>query len=336
MIDSGVQKGWGDGPWRRWTALVRGLGLDADHAAVAVLRDVVASAERSGAVRSDALNALFALGHSDRRELLQQGIADSDGEVRAAALAELAKEDAPQAIALLKLAIEGGEGSVRQAAVRALAGIDSKLVSPVIARLAGAEALAEEPSNIAVELIEAAAAQGGEVELEAVRALTPEVSELDALAPWRPALVGGDAEAGRVVFLEKTEVNCLRCHVAGDQGSSEVGPDLTGVGSRLDARALLESIVAPNTTLAEGYESWIFALDDGTLLVGRILEENADWVLVLDVDGNKFELTHPEIEARKRDVSSMPADLKDHLSLRELRDVVAYLQSLQAEPADER
>ncbi len=40
--------------------------------------------------------------------------------------------------------------------------------------------------------------------------------------------MGGDAEAGRVIFREKAEVGCLRCHAVGADGASEVGPNLGG------------------------------------------------------------------------------------------------------------
>src|SRR5262249_56837225 len=49
---------------------------------------------------------------------------------------------------------------------------------------------------------------------------------------WRESMHGGDAEAGRRIFLHKAEVSCLRCHKAGGEGTGEVGPDLSGIGAQ--------------------------------------------------------------------------------------------------------
>ena len=86
-------------------------------------------------------------------------------------------------------------------------------------------------------------------------------------------------------------------------------------------------MLEPNGELADGYENWIFALDDGTLLVGRILSESVELLVVLDAEGVEHELLPAEIELRKRDVSAMPQGLADSLSLRELRDLLAFLSA---------
>jgi len=109
---------------------------------------------------------------------------------------------------------------------------------------------------------------------------------------------------------------------------SEVGPRLDGVGSRLSQSELLQSILEPNAILAEGYQSWIFALTDGTVLVGRVVEEDQSGLVVLDAEGERHELAPGEVEARRKDVSAMPADLAEKLSDRELRDLEAFLESL--------
>lgn len=51
------------------------------------------------------------------------------------------------------------------------------------------------------------------------------------------------------------EMQCLACHMLGDEGA-QVGPPLDGVGSRLTADQIRESILDPSAMLAAGYEQF--------------------------------------------------------------------------------
>ena len=79
---------------------------------------------------------------------------------------------------------------------------------------------------------------------------------------YRESMIGGDAESGRKIFFEKSEVSCLRCHkIAGNGG--EVGPDLTGIGKKYKRDYLLESLVDPNKQIAKGFETVVVSLTNG-------------------------------------------------------------------------
>ena len=73
----------------------------------------------------------------------------------------------------------------------------------------------------------------------------------DELAPYREALVGGDADNGRRIFFYKQETSCLRCHKVNGEGG-EVGPEMKGIGTRQKREYLLESIVDPNKADRQG------------------------------------------------------------------------------------
>ena len=67
--------------------------------------------------------------------------------------------------------------------------------------------------------------------------------------------------------------------------------------------------------------------------VGRVVEETEEFVAFETKDPETgeqvvFELLPEEVTARRRDVSAMPGDLVQHLSRRQLRDLVAFLASL--------
>lgn len=57
-------------------------------------------------------------------------------------------------------------------------------------------------------------------------------SAVDTLAPLGPA---GDAARGRALFATRDEARCILCHAApGIEGGGNVGPALSGIGSRLN------------------------------------------------------------------------------------------------------
>jgi quinoprotein glucose dehydrogenase len=140
-------------------------------------------------------------------------------------------------------------------------------------------------------------------------------------------LEGGDAAAGRLIFLEKTETECLRCHAFDEQGGSEVGPELTHVGSRLSPLEILRSVREPGADIAEGFEDWLLQLDDGETLVGRILEEKEGWLTLETPQKETLEVEEATIAGRKRGPSSMPEDVSHALGPEELRDLIAFLAS---------
>ena len=69
-------------------------------------------------------------------------------------------------------------------------------------------------------------------------------------------LQGGDATRGEQVLRENPIASCLRCHALGGEGG-KIGPALDGVAARLTREQLLESLLDPNATLADGYEGGV-------------------------------------------------------------------------------
>jgi quinoprotein glucose dehydrogenase len=68
------------------------------------------------------------------------------------------------------------------------------------------------------------------------------------------ALHGGDPEKGEEVFRASITGQCVRCHRVGNRdltgiAAAEVGPELTGVGSRRDREYLLRALVNPSADI---------------------------------------------------------------------------------------
>jgi quinoprotein glucose dehydrogenase len=143
-------------------------------------------------------------------------------------------------------------------------------------------------------------------------------------------LAGGDPERGRVLAYENENANCLRCHAfAEGDGGGAVGPMLDRIGSDQPAPYLLQSLLDPGAVIADGYQSVTLTLNNGSIKAGRIVSETRDIVTLANGNGDLEELPAAAITKRTvQDTSLMPT-MADRLSARELRDLVAYLQTLQ-------
>ncbi len=86
--------------------------------------------------------------------------------------------------------------------------------------------------------------------------------EQEAKLPILP----GDADRGAKLFKE-SKIPCINCHKLGDEGT-EVGPDLSGIGSQQGAEYLMESILTPDEVIVKGYEGIVIQMKDGTLIDG--------------------------------------------------------------------
>ena len=121
---------------------------------------------------------------------------------------------------------------------------------------------------------------------------------------------------------------CGACHRVGDEGGT-VGPDLTKVGGIRAGRDLLESVVLPSATFAQGYETYRVELADGRTVAGVIARRTADGVVLRDATGAEVRVPAKAVERMTRDRTSlMPDGLAKAVTPDELRDLFAYLRSL--------
>ena len=140
----------------------------------------------------------------------------------------------------------------------------------------------------------------------------------------------GEVKRGAAVFRAAL---CARCHRAGLNGPA-VGPDLTVVARRFSRRDMLDSIVTPSHAVAEQYRNAEVTTDSGLVHVGRVVSEGdfRSPKLKLNTDplrpSQVVELDKQEIaEYRLLDTSPMPQGLIDTLTLAEIADLLAFLES---------
>ena len=144
----------------------------------------------------------------------------------------------------------------------------------------------------------------------------------------------GDVERGRLLFKEAL---CARCHRVGLRGAA-VGPDLTHVSRRFSRNDILESVLIPSLSVAENYRLETITTLSGQTHTGRIISEGdyRSEKIRLSLDpldaGKVVVIDKKEIDQHQSSPTSpMPSGLLDTLSLEEVRDLLAYLESGGAE-----
>ncbi len=227
-----------------------------------VLRETTEDAKRPARTRAEALAALAVLKDAHLDAAVKTALDDAEPLVRSEGRRVLAKTRPAEALPLLAKAVESGEIIERQGAYAALGEMKTQGADDLLVKQLDVLMEQKQPPEVALDLLEAAgkhAAKDIKDRLSRYEAAKPKGDEL---APYREALVGGDADNGRRIFFYKQETSCLRCHKVNGEGG-EVGPEMKGIGTRQKREYLLESIVDPNKQIAKGYESVLLVLNDG-------------------------------------------------------------------------
>lgn len=137
----------------------------------------------------------------------------------------------------------------------------------------------------------------------------------------------GHAEAGRRVFFHPTP-QCANCHTVDGRGGP-VGPDLSKVGRAVDRRQLLRHVLKPSEEIAQEYQGYTVNTADGKAYVGTQFHfRGSDLTLIL-LDGKEVRLRLKDVESYEVSQKSlMPDGLEKLMSVRDFRNLLAYLEAL--------
>jgi putative heme-binding domain-containing protein len=136
----------------------------------------------------------------------------------------------------------------------------------------------------------------------------------------------GDAQRGERVYRRASLV-CTTCHAIGGAGG-KVGPDLSSIGASAPLDYLIESMIAPNAKVKEGYNAILLTQKDGKQLSGVLVRENPDEFILRDTLGNELQVPKASVTARENVGSIMPSGLLDQLNEQERLDLFAFLSTL--------
>lgn len=277
--------------------------------------------------RAEALRSLGTLKDSHLGQAAKAALTDRDPKLRAAGLKALVATDSAAALkAIGEVLASNAPATEKQGAILAL----SESKSPDAERLLGGlmdDLIAGRLSgDVQLDVYEAAKKRPALA--DKVQQWKAGLSPNDPLANFRLSLYGGDADKGKKVFREHGTAQCFKCHKA-EGGDSLVGPDLTKIGAQKDRAYIMEAIVFPNKSIAQGFQIVVLEMKDGSTVAGRLLSETPQELKVETVDNQGKPQAVPvkpgQVKNRISAPSPMPENIRDLVSRAELRDLVEYL-----------
>jgi quinoprotein glucose dehydrogenase len=298
-----------------------------------VLFDIAADIKEKPATRVEAIRALASLRDVRLDKATQLALADGDAHVRTEGRRQLAKSKPAEALPLLASVLKDGSIADQQGAFSILGEMPGNDADELLSSAMGRLVRGELPAEVHLDLLDAVAKHSAKSVKEQMATFEAARPKNDQLAKWRETLVGGDAERGRHIFLNKPEVTCQKCHKLNGVGG-DVGPELAGIGAKQKRDYLLESIVDPNKQIAKGYESVVLMLSNGKSVTGIVKAEDAKVLKLMTAEGQLITVAKDKIDERNPGKSAMPDDLVKHLSKAELRDLVEFLASLKVPPRE--
>jgi quinoprotein glucose dehydrogenase len=294
------------------------------------LKRVLANESESMSLRAQALSALSTLRDPQAQGLAEEALASESSVMRSAARSVLATLQPEQTVSLLVQAIREGGTDERQSASADLGAMQNGVSDAPLAELLQDILDNKIPLDTQLDIVEAARIRNTKRHKQLIRQIRKRLGE-EPSSKYGMALAGGNAERGRRIFFERTNVSCVRCHKVGGKGG-EVGPDLSKIGLEKKRDYLLEAIVAPNKEIAKNFDSVMVLDADGRLRSGVLQEETEEHIKIITADGQRMTILLDEIEDRRSGKSAMPEDLVKQLSDGDLRDLVEFLSAQKALP----
>lgn len=222
----------------------QGVSLDPDAALRAIADNAVPERERLASLRSLASDAA-------RRPLaIASALASENPKLRMQARSIAAAMDFNAALPSLRQAMESGTLVEQQAALRDLAK-DPSLAIDIIAPLAQQLADGSVAPSLALEVAEIAKISSDAAILASLDRFN--VRAQDELTRYESlCLEGGDAERGRQVVLYHQSAVCVKCHTIEGTGGN-AAPTLDGVALHANQHAILQSLIAPQAVVVDGF-----------------------------------------------------------------------------------
>lgn len=131
----------------------------------------------------------------------------------------------------------------------------------------------------------------------------------------------GDPAKGKTVFQQ----NCALCHQVRDKIGVKFGPDLGTVQNWL-AKDIMANILAPNLSIALGYDLWEVKMKAGETLQGIIASETSAAITLRTNPGEEKIINRGDIESLTiMNTSAMPV-LTKQIDHQQMADLISFLR----------
>lgn len=137
----------------------------------------------------------------------------------------------------------------------------------------------------------------------------------------------GDIELGKRLYVQQ---GCVACHSV-DPAAEQKGPYLGAAGAKFSREYLVESILEPGKVVAQGFQTAMFRMKDGSSQIGFVVGEADGVVTLRNIAGVAGTLRRADVaEQTILPQSLMPAGLAANLNAEEFAALIEYLVSLRA------
>jgi len=138
----------------------------------------------------------------------------------------------------------------------------------------------------------------------------------------------GNQKRGQQIFFKSSAARCNACHKVNGKGQN-VGPDLSQIGKKYDAKAMLETILDPSKAIAPEFVVHLVETDSGTVLAGFLLEKNDKQLKLKDNEGKTHTIPTADVVGIHPQVKSMMPELVlQEITAQDAADLLSFLASL--------
>jgi len=283
---------------------------------------------KKSSVRTEALQALTDMNYEKLKAALKLGLADQSKKVRSKALSLIPQSDLAEenATDLFQTILNNGSVVEKQAVIGSIAKYDGAKSTMMLQDLfSGMKNKSIEPA-LHLDILESIREQGNADLLTSLESFETSKSSDDPLALYRETLYGGNEDKGQNIFYRHEAAQCVRCHAIYEWGG-DAGPGLHGLATKMSPDKILESLIEPSASIAAGFGVVSLDLHDGSSTVGAVVNETEDAIQIRIGKNDVQTISKTDIKIREDLPSSMPG-VKNILSKMEIRDLLAFLSSL--------
>jgi putative heme-binding domain-containing protein len=189
------------------------------------------------------------------------------------------------------------------------------------------------PPERAISLAAAGVASTQDQIKDLFRRFDPSAQQVDRLGPninpSKLLAMRGNADQGKKIFFEQSGTGlCARCHKINSQGT-EFGPDLSHIAGKYSRADILDNILNPSKTIAQGFATYLVRTQKGDVHSGLLVKHTPQQIILKYAQLKETTIATAEVNRlMPQPISAMPEGLLADLTAQQAADLLEFLQSL--------